>query len=149
MRTLHQWGWVLGLFFLSLTSVVNGELLEPDEPEDLMTLSLEDLMQQKITSVSRKPQRLSHAAAAVFVITAEDIHRSGALTIADALRMAPGLDVARIDASKWAISSRGFNNRFANKILVLIDGRTVYTHMRQLKPNHSDITDSPRLTVGD
>jgi len=128
MRTLHQWGWVLGLFFLSLTSVVNGKrLLEPDEPEDLMTLSLEDLMQQKITSVSRKLQRLSQAAAAVFVITAEDIHRSGALTIADALRMVPGLDVARIDANKWAISSRGFNNRFANKILVLIDGRTVYT----------------------
>ena len=127
MRTLHQWGWVLGLFFLSLTSVVNGELLEPDEPEDLMTLSLEELMQQKVTSVSRKPQRLSQAAAAVFVITAEDIHRSGALTVADVLSMVPRRDLARIYANKWAISSRGFNNRFANKILMLIDGRTVYT----------------------
>ncbi len=64
-------------------------------------LSLEDLMQQRVTSVSRKPQRLSQAA--VFVITAEDIHRSGVLTIADALRMVPRLDVARIDANKWAI----------------------------------------------
>lgn len=102
MRTLHQRGWALGLFFLSLTSAVNSELLGPDEPEDLMVLSLEELMQQRVTSVSRKPQRLSQAAA-VFVITAEDIHRSGVLTIADALRMVPRLDVARIDANKWAI----------------------------------------------
>ena len=94
---------------------------------DLTQLSIEDLMNIRITSVSRKTQRLSDTAAAVFVITGEDIRRSGATTIADVLRMVPGLQVARVDANKWAITSRGFNGRFANKLLVLMDGRSVYT----------------------
>lgn len=88
--------------------------------------SLEDLMNIQVTSVSRKEQKLSHAGAAVFVITQEDIHRSGAANIPDVLCMAPGVNVARIDANTWAISIRGFNNRYADKILVLIDGRSVY-----------------------
>ena len=70
---------------------------------------------------------LSDAAAAVFVITSEDIRRSGVTSIPEALRMAPGIQVGRIDASKWAITARGFNGRFANKLLVLMDGRTVYS----------------------
>ncbi len=94
---------------------------------DLTRLSLEDLMQIQITSVSRAPEKFSHAAAAVTVITSEDIRRSGATTIAEALRMAPGLDVARVDSHSWAISARGFNDVFANKLLVMIDGRTIYT----------------------
>jgi iron complex outermembrane recepter protein len=105
--------------------------LENAPPEsataDFMTLGLEDLMNTTVTSVSRKSQRVSDAAAAVFVITQDDIRRSGVTCIAEALRMAPGLEVARIDANKWAISSRGFNGRFASKMLVLFDGRTVYT----------------------
>jgi iron complex outermembrane receptor protein len=90
-------------------------------------MSVQDLMNIEVSSVSRREQKLSDAAAAVFVITREDIRRSGATSIPEVLRMAPGLEVAHIDANKWAISSRGFNSRFANKLLVLMDGRTVYT----------------------
>jgi iron complex outermembrane recepter protein len=94
---------------------------------DLETMSLEELMNIPVYSVSRKLQRVQDSAAAVFVITGEDIRRSGATSIPEALRMAPGIDVARIDGNKWAITSRGFNSQFANKLLVLIDGRSVYT----------------------
>jgi len=94
---------------------------------DLTELSLEQLMDIEVTSVSKKPERLCEAAAAIYVITQEDIRRSGATSIPEALRMVPGLEVARIDANEWAITSRGFNGEFANKLLVLIDGRTVYT----------------------
>jgi iron complex outermembrane receptor protein len=94
---------------------------------DLTDLSIEDLMNISVTSVSKRSQPLSEAAAAVFVITQEDIRRSGATTIPDALRMVPGVQVARIDANKWAVTARGANGRFANKLLVLLDGRSVYT----------------------
>ena len=94
---------------------------------DLTALSLEDLMNIEITSVARKPQKLSETAAAAFIITQEDIKRSGVTTIMDALRMAPGVQVAQIDGNKWAVTARGFNGRFANKLLVLIDGRTIYS----------------------
>jgi len=90
-------------------------------------LSLTDLMQLEVSSVSRKSQTLSQTAAAAFVITQEDIHRSGAMSIPEALRLAPGLEVAQVGASKWAITSRGFNGVYANKLLVLMDGRTAYT----------------------
>lgn len=96
-------------------------------PGDLTQVSLENLMNMEVTSVSKKEQKLSQVAAAIFVITQEDIHHSGAANIPELLRMVPGLDVAQIDASTWAISSRGFNSEFANKLLVLIDGRAVYT----------------------
>jgi iron complex outermembrane receptor protein len=96
------------------------------QPTDLTQKSLEDLMNIEVTSVSKKEQKTSAAAAAVFVISSEDIRRSGALNIPDLLRMVPGLDVAQIDAGKWAISARGFNGQYSNNLLVLIDGRTVY-----------------------
>ncbi len=94
---------------------------------DLTELSIEELMDVEVTSVAKKPQKLFEAAAAIFVITQEDIRHSGVTSIPEALRMAPGVQVARIDGNKWAISSRGFNDRFANKLLLLIDGRSVYT----------------------
>jgi iron complex outermembrane receptor protein len=94
---------------------------------DVTAMSVEDLMNVQVTSVSKRSQKLADAAAAIFVITQEDIRRSGATSIPEALRMVPGLQVARIDENKWAITSRGFNGRFANKLLVLIDGRSVYT----------------------
>jgi len=100
---------------------------EPPLPDDLTQLSLEDLMDIEITSVAKKAQKLSEAAAAVFVVTQEDIRRTGATSIPEALRMVPGLQVARIDANKWAITARGYNGRFSNKLLVLMDGRSVYT----------------------
>jgi iron complex outermembrane receptor protein len=93
---------------------------------DLTQASLEDLMNIEVTSVSKKEQPLAKAGAAVFVITQEDIHRSGATNIPDVLRLAPGVDVAQIDANRWAISIRGFNAIYGNKVLVLIDGRSVY-----------------------
>jgi iron complex outermembrane receptor protein len=94
---------------------------------DLSEFSLDELVNLKVTSVSKKPERLSHSAAAIAVITGEDIRRSGVTTIAESLRLAPGMQVARVDSITWAISSRGFNDLFANKLLVLMDGRSVYT----------------------
>ena len=95
-------------------------------PIDLQQATLEELMDITVTSVSKREQKLSRTAAAVFVINQEDIRRSGATNIPDLLRMAPGVDVEQIDANTWAISIRGFNSRFSNKVLLLIDGRTVY-----------------------
>jgi iron complex outermembrane recepter protein len=94
---------------------------------DVTAMSMEDLMNVQVTSVSKRTQKLADAAAAIFVITQDDIRRSGATSIPEALRMVPGVQVARIDENKWAIASRGFNGRFDNKLLVLIDGRSVYT----------------------
>jgi iron complex outermembrane receptor protein len=96
-------------------------------PADLTEMSLEDLLNIEVTSVARREQKLSQSASAVYVITQEDIRRSGVTTIPDALRMAPGVQVAQVDGSKWAISIRGFTGRFANKLLVMIDGRSVYS----------------------
>jgi len=93
----------------------------------LADASLEQLLNTPVTSVSKKEEKLSRTAAAVFVIGADDIRRSGATTLPDVLRMAPGVDVEQMDASVWAISIRGFNSRYSNKVLVLIDGRSVYT----------------------
>ncbi len=93
----------------------------------LKSLSLEELAGIEVTSVSKMPVKLSEAPAAVFVITSEDIRRSGVTTIPDALRMAPGIEVARLNANNWAITSRGFNRFFSNKLLVMIDGLTVYS----------------------
>ncbi|HLK47064.1 MAG TPA: TonB-dependent receptor [Bryobacteraceae bacterium] len=93
---------------------------------NLLDLSLEQLMNIQVRSVSKKAQRLSRTAAAVFVLNAEDIRRSGATNLPDLLRLVPGVQVARLDANAWAISIRGFNARYSNKVLVLIDGRTAY-----------------------
>jgi iron complex outermembrane receptor protein len=113
--------------FALLLSLSLSAQPQSSPPHALADASLEDLMNVEVTSVSRKQQKLSRAAAAVYVINQEDIRRSGATNIPDILRMAPGMDVAQIDANTWAVSIRGFNNRYANKVLVLIDGRTVYT----------------------
>ncbi|MDV6342603.1 TonB-dependent receptor [Nitrosomonas sp. Is24] len=101
----------------------NGKLAE----DQFLNLSIEELMNVKVTTVSRRPQKLTEVASAVFVITQDDIRRSGATSIPDALRMAPGVQVERIDTNKWAVSVRGFNGRFANKLQVLMDGRSVYS----------------------
>ena len=93
----------------------------------LKGLTLEQLMDVEVTSVSRRPEKLSTTASAIQIITGEDIRRSGASSIPEALRLAPNLQVAQVNASQWAVSARGFNNTLANKLLVLIDGRTVYT----------------------
>lgn len=97
------------------------------DTKKLLTLSLNELSDIEVTSVSKRLEKASEAPAAVYVITSEDIRRSGATSIPEALRMAPGLSVARSGQSQWAISARGFNDQFANKLLVLMDGRSVYT----------------------
>jgi len=110
-----------------LVPIIGQGATDPVPTNDLLSLSLEELLSVEITSAARKSQSLSETAAAVYVISNEDIRRSGVRSVPEALRMAPGLQVAQIDANKWAISARGFNGRFANKLLVLVDGRTVYT----------------------
>src|SRR6266849_1259258 len=96
-------------------------------PTALKELSLEELMDVEVTSVSKRAEKLSETASAIQVITGEDIRRSGASSLPEALRLASNLEVAQVDSRQWAISARGFNNTTANKMLVLIDGRTVYT----------------------
>lgn len=122
-RTVSVW-----LPALAAALVCAGEpSLAATAPKDLAELSLEELMNVEVTSVSKKAERLSDAAAAVFVITRDDIRRSGYTSIPEILRLAPNLQVARVDSSQYAITARGFNSTTANKLLVLIDGRTVYT----------------------
>jgi len=115
------------LVFLGAYLAVTLPAQTPQNIPDVTAITLEDLMNLQVTSVSKRAQKLADAAAAIFVITQDDIRRSGASSIPEALRMVPGLAVARIDENKWAIGSRGFNGRFDNKLLVLIDGRSVYT----------------------
>jgi len=98
-----------------------------DTGDDLTGMSLEQLMKEPVTSVTKKTSRLSDSAAAIAVVTQEDMRRLGIASLPDALRLVPGLDVARISSNAWAISSRGFNSEFANDLLVLVDGRSLYT----------------------
>ncbi len=112
--------------------LVSGQLLASARSDDsdlnqLNQMSLTDLLNLEVTSVSKEPQKLLQAAAAIQVITGEDIRRSGATSIPEALRLADNLEVAQINSHDWAISARGFNANLANKLLVLIDGRAVYT----------------------
>lgn len=94
---------------------------------DMAELDISDLMYLEVTSVSKKSQKISEAAASIYVLTQDDLQRSGTNSVPEALRMVPGLSVAQLDANKWAISARGFNHLYANKLLVLIDGVSVYS----------------------
>ena len=113
---------------LALTSVLaSAQTSQTPGSHSLKEMSIEELMDVQVTSVSRRPEKLSETASAIQVITSEDIRRSGATTVVEALRLASNLHVAQVDSASWAVSARGFNNTTANKLLVLIDGRTVYT----------------------
>ncbi|MBF0559291.1 MAG: TonB-dependent receptor plug domain-containing protein, partial [Nitrospirae bacterium] len=94
--------------------------------ENLLDLSIEDLMNVEAVTANKKPVKVADTAAAIYVITQEDIRRSTATTVPDLLRMVPGLQVARVNAVAWAVSARGFNGVYDDKLLVLVDGRTVY-----------------------
>src|SRR5689334_3090391 len=96
-------------------------------PSELKKLPLEQLVDVEITSAARRPEPLSHAASAVDVITDEEIRRSGVTNLPDAFRLAPEMEVAQIDGHDWAISTRGFSVSTANKLQVLMDGRSLYT----------------------
>lgn len=112
---------------LALGLPVSAQEAPPPDARSLAELSLEELGNIDITSVLKRPERLSQAAAAIYVITRQDIGRSGATTIPEALRLAPNLQVAQVDSSQYTIGARGLNIANVNKLLVLIDGRTVYT----------------------
>ena len=114
---------LLLLAFLPLASLAQGGL----SPKEIKKLSMDELLNMEVTLVSRSPQRLTEAASAIQVITSEDIRRSAATNIPEALRLATNLQVSQLSSSVWIISARGFNNIFSNKLLVMIDGRTVYT----------------------
>lgn len=118
-------------FWLDGFSHASAETQKP--VDDVFELSLEELMETEVISASRKGEKAFVTPDAIYVISNEDIRRSGHTSIADLLRMVPGVHVAQIDANKFAVTIRGFNNRYANKLLVQIDGRTVYS------PLHSGV----------
>jgi hypothetical protein len=112
-------------FCLLAFSVARASAQVPPVAPDLTAISIEELMSIDVTSASKREEPLFQVPAAIYVITQEELRHS--FSIPEALRLVPGLDVAQIDANKWAVSARGFTGRFANKLLVLIDGRIVYT----------------------
>src|SRR5438445_409674 len=115
----------LAIAALMATTVVSSAYAQ-QQTAKLSAMSLEDLLNIEVTSVSKTEQKLSQTASAIYVITQEDIQRSGATNIPDLLRMVPGMDVAQINSNSWAISTRGFNGRYANDLMVLLDGRSIY-----------------------
>jgi len=98
-----------------------------EPPANLKQLSLEELGDVRVTTVSKEPEEVRHTPAAIYVLTQEDIRRSGATNIPEALRLVPGVEVARIDSDHWSVGIRGFGSEFSKSVLVLIDGRSVYT----------------------
>jgi iron complex outermembrane receptor protein len=113
--------------------------------DDYLDMSPEQLLDAQVISVSKRPEKLSETPAAIYVITGEDIARSGVTTIPEALRMAPGVDVARADSNSWAISIRGLNSTLANKLLVMIDGRAVYNPL--FGGTYWELQDLPLSTI--
>ena len=121
----HIWR-IFSVLLVSVSSNVYGQETS-ETAHDYSQLSIEQLTNLEVTSPSRKPEKLANVASAIFVLTSEDIRRSGATSMPDALRLVPGLTVAQIDKSEWAITSRGFNGVYGDKLLVLMDGRSIYT----------------------
>jgi len=124
--------WRCGCTALALVAACAGAAwgsAGPPRATDLTELSLEELMGLQVTSVSRREERLFDAAGAVFVLTREDLRRSGVHSLPEALRLVPGMHVAQVNNSQWAISTRGFSDRFAHKVLVLVDGRSAYSDL--------------------
>lgn len=112
---------------LALSSAQAANQVPEDENlPDLTALSVEQLMNLDVTSVMKVPTDVSHVPAAIYVLSNEEIRRTGATSIPEALRVVPGLHVAKVDGNKWAVSVRGFSSQFVNKLLVLVDGRSVY-----------------------
>jgi len=109
------------------TAVAVSEARGQEAPGGLVDAPLEQLLDIEVTSAAKRPQRVADSAAAIFVLTRDDIRRSGATTIPEALRLVPGLYVARADSNVWIVNARGFSSRFSAKLLVLLDGRAVYS----------------------
>lgn len=118
---------VLALLAMTAGTAAAQPESAPADRTDLKRLSLEELFDLEVTTLSTKPEPLSEAAAAIKIVTGDDIRRMGALNLPEALRYVPGVEVARVDSRQYAITARGFNGTIANKLLVLLDGRSVYT----------------------
>ena len=116
--------WMAGFCAGAWAKSIDGE-----DDIDFTQFSLEELKSVQITSASKMPENISEIPAAVFVITQDDIRQSGVTSIPEALRMAPGVEVARVSATEWAVNMRDLNQLFANKLLVLMDGRIIYSHL--------------------
>ncbi|CAN7312688.1 TonB-dependent receptor plug domain-containing protein [Brevundimonas sp. LjRoot202] len=138
MRHLRRGAAAAVLLVIPAVAQAEGAPAAPSSPQqlirvglddqDLTRLSLEELSMVEVTSVSRRPEALAEAAAAIYVISAEDIRRSGVSSLPEALRLAPNLNVQRVNAVDYAITARGFNGfETSNKLLVLIDGRSIYS----------------------
>ena len=123
---MHRCAHVCLVAVLMLPVCAEAEAQTQDAPASLALVGLEDLMKMQVVSAERKEESVINVTGAVYVITADDIRRSGVTTLPEALRLAPGVQVSRINSAKWAISIRGFGGLWANKLLVLIDGRTIY-----------------------
>ncbi len=120
----HALAWLV--FFAGAGGLAWAQTNAPASLTNAADISLEQLINIEVTSVAKEETKLDQSPAAIFVVTPEDIDRSGVTSIPEALRLVPGLDVAQVNSSDWAISSRGFNSQFANKLLVLVDGRSIY-----------------------
>jgi iron complex outermembrane recepter protein len=128
MRPSRQAAAVFGLLTLFATDTyANSPQNDPETNAPLKQLSLAQLGNVEVTTTSKEPETVWRTPAAIYVITQEDIRRSGASSVPEVLRLAPGVEVARIDSNQWAVGIRGFGNSFSKSVLVLIDGRTVYT----------------------
>ncbi|MEN3942977.1 TonB-dependent receptor [Prosthecobacter sp. SYSU 5D2] len=113
------------MFFLTGSSLAQGQSIA----ESLADLSIEQLLSEPVNSVTKRTTRQFDSPAAITVLTHDDLQRSGATSVPDALRLVPGMNVGAVNASQYAVSARGFNTVFANKMLVLVDGRAVYNSM--------------------
>ena len=118
--------WIRCLFAALAAGLLAAPASGQSRPSDLASATLEDLMRIEITSASRREQTAEDVAAAVYLVTQADIRRSGMTSVPDLLRLVPGVQVAQVNSNKWAISIRGFSGIYSNKLLVLIDGRTIY-----------------------
>jgi len=121
-RFTSRWHWAWLLLSGCTLSVA-----QPSSSSDFLDMSLEELVDYRLMSMSRKEQRVADMAAAAHVVTAEEIRQSGATSIPEALRLVPGISVAQISSNRWAVTARGFNDRLAGKLLVLVDGRSIYS----------------------
>ncbi len=132
-RRFQQSPWRKNAPLLSLACFLllglGGGAFAQDAPESatLIEMSLEELMNIEVTSVSKKGEKRQNAPAAITVLTQDDIRRSGATSLPELLRLVPGVQVARLDASRWSVTARGFGGRYANKLQVLVDGVSIYS----------------------
>lgn len=126
IRRIHPFASLCFLLCLAQGNVLAQESADAESTGELLRLSWEELTEQEVSGLARRQQTVKDSPAAAFVIGSEDIRRSGATSLPEVLRMVPGMNVARVNAWNWAVSARGFNDLYANKLQVMVDGRSIY-----------------------